>query len=980
MRCMKFLFISVLLFLLPHPLSAGWFWSNPKPQGNQLRAVCFVDNNTGYAVGQWGTILKTSDGGANWTLQSSGTTQGLVSVQFPLNATTGYAVGGKGQILKTTNGGYYWKAQTSGDTTANFLSVHFPVGSDTGFVSGQWGVVFKTTDGGQAWVRQNTGVWYTFFTVQFPKGASTGYVAGDQNQILKTIDGGRNWFWVHNGVGELYSMDFPTDALTGYFVGVNGAIVKTSDGGYNWINQNSGTTNPLYAVQFPTDAQTGYAAGAGGIILKTTDGGASWSVQPSGTPNALFGIHFPVNATTGYAVGDVGTMLKTTDGGATWFNLSAGPVSDLNSVLFPVDAQIGYAVGANGNILKTTNGGGSWLNQNSPTNLNLYGVDFPVDAATGFIVGGSGSRTYIILKTTDGGINWVTQLTGSGYYFTAVHFPTDAVTGYVVGYDPNRYPYSLIFKTTDGGANWIYLRTVNYYLNSIHFPENALTGYVVGGNGYPLKTTDGGANWGQMNCPGGTSVYFPAPQTGYITGGSGVYKTTDSGATWLIQDPNVKGWSVHFPVNDQTGYVVGGSAAIHKTTNGGSYWFTQTSGTTYSLQSVHFPVDANTGYAVGVNGTILKTTDGGNPWETPPQRPDLDVYKDSLELHGARMDFGQVRPGSSLPELSFALVNTDPAHNPDPDGPSEDTLLTNVHPVRARLWGPNRAYMDAMVSTPPTLRRGVVQLGTVALNVPGNQNTGFYQGSFMVIGDGRDLNAADSFLACVEVQSFADLDIDNDSLDLKGNLMDFGRVAAGSPDQVKSFQLLNTNGVNNPDPDGPSLDTLLTGVRPVTVTLTSPSDARLNAVVNVPQSLRQGYTETGTVGLLIPGNQPPEVYRGTIVIQGTGRDTSDMTSDSFSVRVEVRPIQELTKFTVAPNPFIPQLGHTSVCFYGLPTDALIRIYDLSGLLVKELPKNPGESFVVWDPLHNPKVASGVYIFCVFSGKKEIHRGKLAVIN
>src|SRR5258707_9438478 len=71
---------------------SGWFWQNPLPQGNPLRAVSFVDANTGTAVGDYGTILRTTDGGATWTLQTSGTTGGLSAVSF-VQANTGTAVG-----------------------------------------------------------------------------------------------------------------------------------------------------------------------------------------------------------------------------------------------------------------------------------------------------------------------------------------------------------------------------------------------------------------------------------------------------------------------------------------------------------------------------------------------------------------------------------------------------------------------------------------------------------------------------------------------------------------------------------------------------------------------------------------------------------------------------------------------------------------------------------------------------------------------
>ena len=46
--------------------SSGWLWGNPLPQGNTLRAMAFA-GTTGYAVGDFGTLLKTTDAGDNWT-------------------------------------------------------------------------------------------------------------------------------------------------------------------------------------------------------------------------------------------------------------------------------------------------------------------------------------------------------------------------------------------------------------------------------------------------------------------------------------------------------------------------------------------------------------------------------------------------------------------------------------------------------------------------------------------------------------------------------------------------------------------------------------------------------------------------------------------------------------------------------------------------------------------------------------------------
>jgi photosystem II stability/assembly factor-like uncharacterized protein len=71
---------------------------------SQLFGVSFTDANTGTAVGQGGTIVRTADGGATWTAQNSGTTKYLFRVSFT-DANNGTAVGIEGTILRTTDGG-----------------------------------------------------------------------------------------------------------------------------------------------------------------------------------------------------------------------------------------------------------------------------------------------------------------------------------------------------------------------------------------------------------------------------------------------------------------------------------------------------------------------------------------------------------------------------------------------------------------------------------------------------------------------------------------------------------------------------------------------------------------------------------------------------------------------------------------------------------------------------------------------------------
>ena len=84
-----------------------WKWQNPNPQGNALRDVIFVAEESGWAVGDKGTIIHTGNGGKDWELQPSTTPLDLMSVHF-VDEQTGWAAGKNGTIIKTDNGGESW--------------------------------------------------------------------------------------------------------------------------------------------------------------------------------------------------------------------------------------------------------------------------------------------------------------------------------------------------------------------------------------------------------------------------------------------------------------------------------------------------------------------------------------------------------------------------------------------------------------------------------------------------------------------------------------------------------------------------------------------------------------------------------------------------------------------------------------------------------------------------------------------------------
>jgi len=141
-------------------------------------------------VGWAGTIRRTTDGGANWVSQTSGTPDNLYGVSFT-DVNSGTAVGLNGTIRRTTDGGTNWVGQTSG-TPNTLRSISF-IDENVGFVvgptSGLNGVVLRTTDAGATWVGQPSGTITEFRGVSFTD-ANHGTAVGFNSTIIRTTTGG----------------------------------------------------------------------------------------------------------------------------------------------------------------------------------------------------------------------------------------------------------------------------------------------------------------------------------------------------------------------------------------------------------------------------------------------------------------------------------------------------------------------------------------------------------------------------------------------------------------------------------------------------------------------------------------------------------------------------------------------------------------------------------------------------------------------
>lgn len=309
----------------------------------------FEPGKYAWAVGSQGTILATTDGGANWSTQQSGAPTVLTGVCFA-DPSHGWAVGG-------------------GDPTAG------------GVYSS---LVLATSDGGRHWATSYTSPAFPFFAVACSD-ANHVWAAGngDGAVIQATTDGGKTWTTQYSdkkldGIADITV----ADSSHGWAISRSGDVLATSDGGTHWVKQAK-----LHGLRF--DWSLDFADATHGWVV---------SDDPYGKPGPD---------------GSLARVWTTSDGGASWkpTSVPAGTIAALNDVACTDASHVWTGASAFG-VFRSTDGGGHWIAPaDARLGATIYAIAFS-DAAHGWAVGDVGSRGNII-ATTDGGVHWTAQTTPS---------------------------------------------------------------------------------------------------------------------------------------------------------------------------------------------------------------------------------------------------------------------------------------------------------------------------------------------------------------------------------------------------------------------------------------------------------------------------------------------------------------------------------------------------------------------------------------
>lgn len=387
-----------------------------------------------YALVALNQVLASPDGGASWSAIPTPAAD-VWSLALDPSSGTVYVGTYFGSVFRTTDGGAHWTSASDGLQASGVNVIATAPSAPASLYAGAHNGVFRSSDSAQTWTHpalgvRNLGVGPLAFDLTAP---ATIYTTSGSD-VMKTTDGGAHWSASNAGLSPELEVDWlavdPVSPSIVYavqstpFAGRT-VIYKSTDGGVHWAPPSNSTFDPGALQAFaiaPTQPSTLYIGVNFLGVLKSTDGGASWAPANSGltaagpfvralavdptAPNTVYASTYPEPPDT------PAKIFKSTDGAAHWSQLSIGIQSSMIITSLVVDpaapstlyASYGdYGDPGQGGVFKSSDGGQTWV---------AASQGLPTESISRLVIGsGAPSPVYTatsagIFASSDGAMSW----------------------------------------------------------------------------------------------------------------------------------------------------------------------------------------------------------------------------------------------------------------------------------------------------------------------------------------------------------------------------------------------------------------------------------------------------------------------------------------------------------------------------------------------------------------------------------------------
>ncbi len=533
-----------------------------------LNSVSFTDSLNGFACGNNGVIIKTTNGGLNWTNINSGVLNIKLNAVSFKNNLNGIVAGDSGVVYLTTNGGTNWTLQSS-LTTRNLLDAKYYIEGIT--ITGEYGILIRKDNAGSFTLKATR----TNSDIRSISGTyASNHVCGGGGFIRNNKTGSDNYFnfEVNPMMANLVDIQF-ADTLTGFGISsMNDAIIKTTNGGTSW-ELTAGTTASISWVSklatsggignnlcmHPTQRNSLFVM-YGNRVYVSRDKAETWtqiSTTTLGTSAHSFYVS-PLDTNIWVAVIESSTdkVIRTTDYGVTWSTILTQNFSNYGQPLEmdQNNPSTFYFAPDGGGFYKSTDIGATFTEISgafpfrSPCDLIVMydssNVIFVADGVTGSGLGD-------IYRSGNGGVNWTKVHTNpsSSEIPSMSNSVFDKSTMYATNWSGGS-----IYWSKDYGNTWTLLRTNASSGWGSDVCKEDPTLVLTGSYGSPtFLSTNSGTNFSTYNSGGGAGAGIIVPERGYLinmmTGGLLKMNITYSVITEvnenIISSITPKGFNLH---------------------------------------------------------------------------------------------------------------------------------------------------------------------------------------------------------------------------------------------------------------------------------------------------------------------------------------------------------------------------------------------------------------------------------------------------
>ena len=606
---------------------SGWCVLSPSPSGHEALDVQFVDQDNGWAVGPFGEIRRTTDGGRTWTAQHSGVPTRLVQARFR-NALEGYVVGDDRAVLRTRDGGNRWAVLIGPQPGISPLATN-PVTLQRQSIEllGPGGLLLR---------------WYDAF------------VGVSSSRTYTSGDGGETWLQTAHGIGAqrtspgglLWSLDFPGGQLGG------GPLWRSADRGQSFTQAlRIGNVRPVnelivfdeqsVLVRWVQDFSDPDPALRPFITSLTHDGGQTWTTFASPGGDA----YVAARDSSGWLVqGREDGCFVSADFGRNWgpFTTPASAANGGSCPLVPFGNELLLARLA-GEAWISLDRGQTWSPRTSlPGGLTIQSL-----ARIGPATLIASSQDANVVKTwwisRDAGATWSRLLP------QAARTSIEAQTLWAI--TPQRLvragkggPH----LSTDGGRTWpgsggAGTAPGNWPRGQFQFVSPQVgwyaEPYTSNGTALTFRTLDGGQTWaGPPGPPPYTptgNAFFIDAQRGFAIRAGAIAASSDGGVTWAAPLPvappgqacDLALFAIGWPANTfearftHLRFFDANDGIVFDTF--GAAWVSRDGGRTCARRTLavaEAPVSLaqagpQTLWLVGQGGSVQKSGDRGNTWQ-----------------------------------------------------------------------------------------------------------------------------------------------------------------------------------------------------------------------------------------------------------------------------------------------------------------------------------------------------------------------------